>query len=41
MAIEEQKLLINAYYESKDRFSMRVKGHIALARELKGIIDSN
>ena len=46
---EHIKLLINAHYESEDRFRTRVlqivayekdKGHIALARELKGIIDS-
>lgn len=51
MATGEQiKLLINAHYESEDRFRTRVlqiiayeknKGHVALARDLKEIIDSN
>ena len=50
MATGEQiKLLINAHYESEDRFRTRVlqiaayeknKGHITLARELKEIIDN-
>lgn len=50
MATGEQiKLLINAHYESEDRFRTRVlqivayeknKGHTALARDLKEIIDS-
>lgn len=50
MATGEQiKLLINAHYESEDRFRTRVlqivayeknKGHISLARDIKEIIDS-
>lgn len=50
MATGEQiKLLINAHYESEDRFRTRVlqiaayeknKGHVTLARELKEIIDN-